>query len=54
MLKDEMVLLMKCMPWFETIVRGHPNLVKMHSYKNLAITTIVLESNALASIHLVV
>jgi len=44
---------MKCIPWFVTIVRGHPNLVKIYSYKNLTITTIVLVLSAFTSTHLV-
>ncbi len=35
------------------IVKGHPNLVNMHSYINFATITIILVFNALASTHLV-
>ncbi len=36
-----------------TIVKGHPNLVNMHSYKKIVVTTAILIFNDLASIHLV-
>jgi hypothetical protein len=45
---------MKCMLWSKTGVRGHPNLVKMHSYKNLARIIAMPKHNDLASTHLVV
>ncbi len=44
---------MKWVPWSITIVNGQPNQVKIWSYKNFAITTIVLVRKALASSHLV-
>lgn len=44
-----MVSLMKCIPWFETMVKGHPNLIKMHLYKNLAMITTILEHKAFSS-----
>jgi hypothetical protein len=47
--KCEKVSLMKCIPWSVTRVRKHPNLVKMHSYNNLVITTTIMVCNALAS-----
>jgi len=36
-----------------TTVKGHPNMVNMHSYKKFVITIVVLVFNALASTHLV-
>ncbi len=36
-----------------TIVKGHPNLVNMHSYRNFAIIVIILVLNAFVSTHLV-
>jgi hypothetical protein len=44
---------MKCTPWFVTMVRGHPNLVIIHSYKNLAVIIVILVMSAFASTHLV-
>jgi hypothetical protein len=48
-----MASLIKWTPWSMTIVKGHPNLVNMHSYINFVVITIVLILNALASTHLV-
>jgi hypothetical protein len=44
---------MKWTPWSMTIVKGHPNLVNMHSYKKKFVTIAVLAFNALTSTHLV-
>ncbi len=38
--------LIKWVPWSVTMVNGHPNVVRMCSYKNLTITTLVLVRNA--------
>jgi hypothetical protein len=35
------------------IVNGHPNLVKMHSYRNFIVTNTEFVFNVLASTHLV-
>jgi len=35
------VALMKCTPWLLTKVRGQLKVVKMFSYKNFAVTTVV-------------
>ncbi len=35
------------------IINGHPNLVKIHSYKNFDVITTVFVLNVLASTHLV-
>jgi len=35
------------------IVKGHPNLINMHSYKKIVMTVAVLVFNAFASTHLV-
>ncbi len=44
---------MKCTPWFITMVKGHPNLVNICSYTNLAVITTILVLSAFASTHLV-
>jgi hypothetical protein len=36
-----------------TIVKGHPNLINMHSYKKTFVVVVVLVFNALVSTHLV-
>jgi hypothetical protein len=36
-----------------TIVKGHPNLVNMHSYNYFAMNVVILILNVIASTHLV-
>ena len=47
------VLLMKCVPWSLIRVSGHPNLVMIISYINLAATSLEHVSTGSASAHLV-
>jgi hypothetical protein len=44
---------MKCIPRSITMVNGHPNMVRVYSYKNLAITIAILVMSAFAYTHLV-
>jgi hypothetical protein len=44
---------MKCIPWSIIMVNGHPNIVKVYSYKNLVVTITILVLSAFASTHLV-
>ena len=47
------VWLIKCVPWSLIRVKGHPNLVIMFSYINLAATSFVQEWIGSTSAHLV-
>ncbi len=48
-----MASLMKWTPSSVTVVKGHPNLVNMHSYKFFIVTTTILVLNVFASTNLV-
>jgi hypothetical protein len=48
-----MASLIKWVLWLVIMVSGHPNQMKMWSYKNFVVTTIVLVCKAFASTHLV-
>jgi len=48
-----MASLIKFVPWSMTMVNGHPNQMKMCSYNNLVITTIILMQIVGASPHFV-
>jgi len=48
-----MASLMKWAPWFVTRVKGHPNLVSMHSYRNFVVIVVALIFNVLTSTYLV-
>jgi hypothetical protein len=47
-----MALLIKRIPLYATMVNGHPNWVRIWSYKNFIVTTIMLMFKALASTNL--
>jgi hypothetical protein len=45
--------IMKRTPRYVIIIKGHPNLINMHSYKKFVVTIVILALNAIASTHLV-
>jgi len=47
------VSLMECTSWYVTIVRGHPNLVRIYSYINFVIISTILVLSVFASTHLI-